>query len=113
MIAVLEDVQALVEKTGGGATAASNADAAAQADIVVIATPFRAMAAVLEAMVGLKGKTIIDVSNALAPTEDGLIAMASETSAGEAFQEALPDCHVVKAFNTVGFHVMANPAAAV
>ncbi|MEM1092755.1 MAG: NAD(P)-binding domain-containing protein, partial [Pseudomonadota bacterium] len=89
-----EDVQALVEKTGENASAASSAEAASQADIIVIATPFRAMDAVLSELSGLSDKIIIDVSNALAPTEDGLMAMAGDQSAGEAFQQALPGCQV-------------------
>ncbi len=101
-------VQALVKATGGKALAASVREAAAPAEVVVLATPWRAAQEAIEAAGPLAGKVVVDATNPLTPDFRGL-AVGHTTSAAEQVAGWAPGARVVKAFNTIGAQHMANP----
>ena len=58
----------------------------------------------------LSGKIVIDPTNPYKRSADGLAEHTVATSAGELIQGWLPKAYVVKAFNTLTFLTMADPA---
>ena len=96
-----EDAATAAAQTGIR-SAASNVDAVTGANIVVIAVPFAASGeAVAREIAGaVRGKIVVDVTNPISPTFDGLVTEGS-SSAAEHFAEWLPGARVVKAFNTL------------
>jgi predicted dinucleotide-binding enzyme len=87
---------------------ASTKDAAARAEVIVIAVPWTVIDDVTSEIAGAaRGKTVIDVTNPIAPPYTDL-AVAGSDSGGEQVARRLKQSRVVKAFNTVGAEVMAN-----
>lgn len=105
-------VKTLLGKTGAGATAVSPAKAAAEAQIVVLAVPWKATEETVKALGDLAGKVIIDATNPLKFGPGSQIGMAVDTSGGELIQGWAPQAKVVKAFNALGYNVMADPKSA-
>ncbi|PYC68612.1 NADP oxidoreductase [Streptomyces tateyamensis] len=89
------------------------ADAARTARIVINATPgtgsLERLAALREE---LRGRILVDVSNATTDGPDGLPAdlVYPGSSLAEQLQDALPETRVVKTLNTMLFPVMTAPA---
>ena len=107
-----QKVQDLVDATGPGTVATSQQEAAAQADFVLLAVPWSATEEVLKGLGDLSGKILLDAVNPLQRADDGLLEAAVSTSGALHVQRWAPGAAVVKAFNTINFMVMADPASA-
>jgi len=99
---------ALAKSLGGGATAGTFG-AAPAGDIVILAVLFdSAVPVVREFGDALAGKIIVDITNPFDATGTGL-AVPHDTSIAQMVAEAVPaSAQVVKAFNTLFRHVLAQ-----
>lgn len=77
-------------------------------EIVVLAVPWSAIPSVLENRDLYKGKIVVDCTNPINSDFTGL-SIGNTDSAGETVARMLPESKIVKAFNTCGFNVMADP----
>ena len=102
-----ERIRALAVETGSAA--AHPADAAASAEVVVLALPWNAVETVVAELGDLSGKIVIDCTNPLGPVDGTFgLTMGHTTSGGETVQRLLPGARVVKTLNQVGAEIMAR-----
>jgi NADPH-dependent F420 reductase len=107
-----DDVRDLVAATGPGARAATQGEAARQADIVVLAVPAQVVESLVPALGELAGRIVIDPTNPRVIADDGLRDYPFHDSMAERIQTLAPEALVVKAFSTLGAYTMLDPAVA-
>jgi predicted dinucleotide-binding enzyme len=103
------DVRALVAESGEAAAAALPSEAAARADIVIVAVPWTVAEQVLIGLGDLSGKIVIDPINPRVVAEDGFRDFPTHVSSAERLQALAPRAFVVKAFNTISVDSMREP----
>jgi NADPH-dependent F420 reductase len=96
---------AIAQKTGAGDGVASG-DAAAGADVVFLAVPWKAIDDVLADLGDLRGVVVIDMSNPMNQREREAL---EGTSAGQRIQERVPKARVCKAWNHVHAARLTDP----
>ena len=101
-----DSMAALVAETGDTVTAMTVQEAL-KADIIILAIPFRAHAAVAAAASDWTGKIIIDAMNTYGIAPEELGGRASSELVADAF----PGATIVKTFNQLPAKLLAMPAA--
>jgi 8-hydroxy-5-deazaflavin:NADPH oxidoreductase len=106
-------VRALVTDSGPRASSAPLTQAAARAAIIVFAVPWESVKELLPGLGDLTGKLLVDPMIAKPKTIEGNpFPPDAPTSTAEQLQAWAFGGHVVKAFLTVSYKALANPASA-
>ena len=93
------------------ATLLRPAEAVAAAEVVILATPWPATQQILADLGDLGGRVLIDCTNPLGMTENGLaLTTGFTTSGGEMVAQWARNARVVKALNQTGAEVMRDPS---
>jgi 8-hydroxy-5-deazaflavin:NADPH oxidoreductase len=93
----------------GASAAESPAEAARDADVIVLAVPYLAAEQVAAELAGqAAGKVVIDATNPIKADYSGLASEAGESGA-ERFGQLLSGARMVKALNTIFASVQADP----
>ena len=92
-----------------GAKAVPTVGAAADAEVIVLATSYADAVNALAEVGDLAGKVVVDITNPLTADYMGL-TIGHSTSVAEEIARAVPQAQVVKAFNTVFAQVLAEGA---
>lgn len=90
-------VRALVERTGAGASATTPREAAARAEIIVLAVPSEVLEEVTRNLGDLDGKIVVDVSGGRKRVAaDGYLELVSDSTNSERIQSLHPTSRVVR-----------------
>ncbi|MBV8071115.1 MAG: NADPH-dependent F420 reductase [Acidobacteriaceae bacterium] len=102
-----EEMKKLLSEAGSSASAGSAEQAVKSGEVIVVATPWPATREALQSAGNFNGKVLIDATNPL--KSDLSLDAGMTTSGAEQVAGWAAGARVVKAFNTVGNNIMANP----
>ncbi|MDT8324593.1 MAG: NADPH-dependent F420 reductase [Bacteroidota bacterium] len=103
-----EKVQRLLQDAGPNAGTERIDELPRDTSVLVLATPYSALRAIIEQMGKLRSNILVDCTNPIAP---GLrLAVGHSSSGAEQLARWVENTSVVKAFNTMGWETMDNPS---
>lgn len=104
-----EELKDLVAGLGAPARAGSVAEAIAFGDVIFVAVPYGALPQIGKDYAGpLKGKIILDATNAVASRDGAIAEEAERDGIGLTSQKYLPGTRLVRAFNTMSYAIFAR-----
>lgn len=103
-----ERVQALVKENSRAYAADSVQAAASASTVIILAIPYGSVEQILAEAGDLTGKILVDCSNPLNESFNGLL-LGFDDSAAESIARRAPGAKVIKAFNTASVATMQNP----
>ena len=98
-------LEKLARNAGGRARAGTPAEAAKDADVLLLAVHWSRVDDVLKKAGNLSGKVIVSCSLPMNANDTGLV-IANKSSGSEKLAKKVPKAHVVSAFNTVPSEVL-------
>ncbi|MFK8333268.1 NADPH-dependent F420 reductase [Pseudomonas sp. BJa5] len=102
-----ETLTELVKAAGPTARAGSVSDAAQWGEVIVLSVPYGAMPVLSEQLKGkLDGKVVFSTSNPFSSRDGEVGRKALELGVALADQQYLPEAHLVRAFNAIGYAAM-------
>ncbi|MGZ8259835.1 MAG: NADPH-dependent F420 reductase [Caldimonas sp.] len=103
-----EEGRELAARLGPPARTGTVAEAIAFGDVVLLAVPYGAMPEIgRDFGAALKGKIVLDAGNAFAGRDGALADEADRDGIGLTSQKYLPGARLVRAFNTIGYTILA------
>lgn len=103
--------ETLKEQVAANAAFVTPEEAAKQASIIFLATPWQVTESAVKSLGNLTGKTLVDCTNPLVMTEAGLqLDRGFDTSGAETVQQWAVGANVIKSLNQVGAEIMQDPS---